>query len=53
VIFVALTEANPFKNEGTKIKKDGGVEVTDLGDNMVQLKDNSGFSITRHKYEWE
>lgn len=36
-----------------KIKKDGGVEVTDLGNNMVQLKDSSGFSITRQKYEWE
>jgi len=36
-----------------QIKKDAGVEVTDLGDNMLQLKDNSGFTIVRQKYEWE
>jgi len=36
-----------------KIKKDAGLVETDLGNNMVQLKDNSGFSITRQKYEWE
>lgn len=35
------------------IRKDGGVEVTDLGNDMIQLKDSSGFSITRQKYEWE
>ncbi len=36
-----------------KIKKDAGVEVTDLGTNTVQLKDSSGFTITRQKHEWE
>ncbi len=36
-----------------KIKKDAGVEVTDLGNNMVQLKDASGFTIVREKYDWE
>jgi hypothetical protein len=36
-----------------KIRKDAGVEVTDLGNNMVELKDSSGFAITRQKYEWE
>lgn len=36
-----------------KIKKDAGVEVTDLGNNMVQLKDTSGFTIVREKYDWE
>lgn len=28
-----------------KIKKDAGVEVTDLGNNTVQLTDTSGFTI--------
>jgi len=36
-----------------KIKKDAGVEVTDIGNNMVQLKDSSGFAIVRQKHEWE
>ncbi len=35
------------------IKKDAGVEMTDLGNNMVQLKDSSGFTIVRQKHEWE
>ena len=36
-----------------KIKKDAGVEVTELGNNMVELKDSSGFTIVRQKHEWE
>lgn len=36
-----------------KIKKDAGVEVTDLGNNIVQLKDTSGFTIVREKHDWE
>lgn len=36
-----------------KIKKDAGVEVTELGNNTVQLKDSSGFTIVRQKHEWE
>ena len=36
-----------------KIKKDAGVEVTDLGNNTVELKDSSGFTIVRQKHEWE
>jgi len=36
-----------------KIKKDAGVEVTELGNNMVELKDSSGFTIVRQKQEWE
>lgn len=36
-----------------KIKKDAGVEVTDLENNMVQLKDSSGFIIIRQKHDWE
>lgn len=35
------------------LKKEAGVEVTDLGNNMVQLTDKSGFTIIRQKYEWE
>lgn len=36
-----------------KIKNDAGVEVTELGNNMVQLKNGSGFKIVRQKHEWE
>uniref|UniRef100_A0A6H2A0J3 Uncharacterized protein n=1 Tax=viral metagenome TaxID=1070528 RepID=A0A6H2A0J3_9ZZZZ len=36
-----------------KIKKNAGVEETELGTNMVQLKDSSGFTIVRQKHEWE
>lgn len=36
-----------------KIKKDAGVEVTELGNNMVELKDSSGFTIVRQKLDWE
>jgi len=36
-----------------KIKQDAGVEETDLGNNMVKLKDSSGFAIIRQKHEWE
>lgn len=36
-----------------KIRKEAGVEVTELGNNMVQLKDSSGFTIVRQKHEWE
>lgn len=36
-----------------KIKKDAGVEVTDIGNNTVELKDSSGFTIVRQKHEWE
>ncbi len=36
-----------------KIKKDAGVEVTNLGNNTIQLKESSGFTIVRQKYEWE
>ena len=36
-----------------KIKKDAGVEETDMGNNIVKLKDSSGFAIIRQKREWE
>lgn len=33
--------------------KDAGVEITDLGNNVIQLKDKLGVVITRERYEWE
>jgi len=36
-----------------KIRKDAGVEVIDLGNNMVQLRDKFGNTIIRQKYDWE
>lgn len=36
-----------------KIRKDAGVEVIDLGDNTIQLKDSSGVTMVRQKYDWE
>lgn len=33
--------------------EDAGVEITDLGDDIIQMKDNIGLIITRKKYEWE
>lgn len=36
-----------------KFRKDARVEITDLGNNLVQLKDDQGIVIIREKYEWE
>ncbi len=36
-----------------KIRKEAGVEETDLENNMVQLTDRSGFVIVRQKHDWE
>lgn len=36
-----------------KIKKDAGVEETDLGNGIVQIKDRSGAVIVRPKLDWE
>jgi hypothetical protein len=36
-----------------QIRKDGGVEITDVVNNMVELKDVHGFAIIRQKYDWE
>ncbi len=40
-------------NVTNKIKEDAGVEETNLGNNMVQLTDSSGFTVVRQKHEWE
>lgn len=37
----------------SKFRKDAGVEIIDLGDNMIQLTDDEGVSIVRQKFEWE
>lgn len=36
-----------------KIKKDAGVEETDMGNGKVQVKDRSGAVIVRPKLDWE
>lgn len=36
-----------------QIKKDAGVEETDMGNGMVQLKDRSGWTAIRQKLDWE
>jgi hypothetical protein len=37
----------------SKFRKDAGVEIIDLGNNMIQLIDDEGVSIVRQKFEWE
>lgn len=36
-----------------KFREDAGVKITELGNGLVQLKDDFGISIVREKYEWE
>ena len=36
-----------------KFREDAGVTITELGGNLVQLKDNFGITMVREKYEWE
>ena len=37
----------------SKFRKDAGVEIIDIGNNMIQLTDDEGISIVRQKFEWE
>lgn len=36
-----------------KFRENAGVVITELGGNLVQLKDKNGITIIRPKYEWE
>ena len=36
-----------------RFREEAGVKITDLGNNLVQLKDKDGATIIREKYEWE
>lgn len=36
-----------------KFRKDAGVEITDLGNDIIKMKDNQGLVVTRKKYDWE
>ena len=36
-----------------KFHLEAGVEITDLGDRIIKLKDKYGAELIREKYEWE
>ncbi len=36
-----------------KFREDAGVIITELGENLVQLKDKDGTTMVREKYKWE
>ena len=36
-----------------RFREEAGVKITDLGNNLVQLKDRDGATIIRERYEWE
>lgn len=36
-----------------KFLKDAGVEITDLGEGYIRMKDKNGTTVIREKYEWE
>lgn len=36
-----------------KFREESGVKITELGNNLIQLKDDFGNTIVREKYEWE
>ena len=36
-----------------KFREDAGVKITELGNGLIQLKDDLGISLVREKYEWE
>ena len=36
-----------------KFREDSGVKITELGNGLIQLKDDFGTTMTREKYEWE
>lgn len=61
-VLMGLVVSNRYKvpdiwgqlvNMLNKFRKDAGVVVTELGGNLIQLKDKNGVAIIRPKYEWE
>ena len=40
-------------NMMNKFREDAGVEITELGSGIIQLKDDFGTTMVREKYEWE
>lgn len=36
-----------------KFREDSGVKITELGNDLIQLKDDFGTTMVREKYEWE
>lgn len=36
-----------------KFREDSGVKITELGNDLIQLKDDFGITMVRDKYEWE
>ena len=36
-----------------KFRDDAGVKITELGNGLIQLKDDFGVTIVREKYQWE
>lgn len=40
-------------NMMNKFREDSGVKITELGNGLVQLKDDFGITMVREKYEWE
>lgn len=40
-------------NMMNKFREDSGVKMTELGNGLVQLKDDFGVTMVREKYEWE
>lgn len=36
-----------------RFRKDAGVKITELGNGLIQLKDDYGIAIVREKYAWE
>lgn len=36
-----------------KLREDSGVKITELGNDLIQLKDDFGTTMVREKYEWE
>lgn len=36
-----------------KFREDSGVRIIELGNGLIQLKDDFGTTVVREKYEWE
>ena len=36
-----------------RFRKDAGVKITELGNDLIQLKYDFGITIVREKYAWE
>lgn len=36
-----------------KFREDAGVKITEINENLIQLRDKDGMTMTREKYEWE